>query len=152
MTDSDSSDDTAASKRQGACALKRRSSLTNLKKESGCGRSIPVMALPTHTPGGERALIFPRIESFLTSFGLNGRACLKRAVCEVHELPLKDGFGMLGEFLTLFLRYTYEVIISLLRIYQKFQLLMRFCVFDKCESISLRSVSSSWLLERRASR
>lgn len=73
----------------------------------GCGRSsdsIPVMGLPTHTPGGERATLFPRLEKLLSSFGINGRACLKRAVCEVHEIPLKNGFGMLGEFITLFFR------------------------------------------------
>lgn len=71
---------------------------------NGCGRSIPVMEFPTHIPGGERASLFPRIETLLNSFGINGRACLKRAVCEVQEIPLKNGFGMLGEVLTLFLR------------------------------------------------
>ncbi|ODM98601.1 hypothetical protein Ocin01_08072 [Orchesella cincta] len=84
-----------ASRRNGYCHRK------NKFRNGGCGRSIPIMSLPHHTPGGERATLFPHLERLLSSFGIDGRACLQRTVCEVHEVPLKNGFGMLGEFLTM---------------------------------------------------
>lgn len=52
--------------------------------------------------GGERALLYVAVEEFLENFGMNGRACLLRAICEVQALPLKN-FGLLGEVLKLFL-------------------------------------------------
>lgn len=106
--DEDDNDDTNTGERRKTliCNSPPANKLVKLNHH-GCGRSsdsIPVMALPTHTPGGERATLFPRLEKLLSSFGINGRACLKRAVCEVHEIPMKNGFGMFGEFITLFLR------------------------------------------------
>ncbi|KAJ8948104.1 hypothetical protein NQ318_008457 [Aromia moschata] len=52
--------------------------------------------------GGERALLYMVIEEFLENFGMNGKACLLRAICEVHAHPLKN-FGLVGEMLKLFL-------------------------------------------------
>lgn len=52
--------------------------------------------------GGERALLYPAVEQLLENFGMDGRACLLRAICEVHALPLHN-FGVIGEMLKLFL-------------------------------------------------
>ncbi|XP_030765218.1 uncharacterized protein LOC115889376 isoform X2 [Sitophilus oryzae] len=55
-----------------------------------------------HFHGGERALLYVAIEELLENFGMDGRACLLRAICEVHAHPM-SGFGLLGEMLKLFL-------------------------------------------------
>lgn len=52
--------------------------------------------------GGERALLYVVLEEFLENFGMNGKACLLRAICEVHAHPLGN-FGLAGEMLKLFL-------------------------------------------------
>ncbi|KAJ8975540.1 hypothetical protein NQ317_003882 [Molorchus minor] len=52
--------------------------------------------------GGERALLYIVVEELLENFGMNGKACLLRAICEVHAHPLKN-FGLIGEMLKLFL-------------------------------------------------
>ncbi|XP_076283923.1 uncharacterized protein LOC143210694 isoform X2 [Lasioglossum baleicum] len=51
--------------------------------------------------GGERALLYSTAEDMLGNFGLNGRACLLRAICEVQGHPLNN-FGLIGEMLKLF--------------------------------------------------
>lgn len=51
--------------------------------------------------GGERALLYVLVEDLLENFGMNGKACLLRAICEVHAHPLHN-FGLLGEMLKLF--------------------------------------------------
>lgn len=51
--------------------------------------------------GGERAILYSVVEDFLENFGMNGKACLLRAICEVHAHPLKN-YGLLGEILKLF--------------------------------------------------
>jgi hypothetical protein len=52
--------------------------------------------------GGERALLYFVLEEFLENFGMDGKACLLRAICEVHAHPLQN-FGLMGEMLKLFL-------------------------------------------------
>jgi hypothetical protein len=53
----------------------------------------------------ERVMLIPRLEKLLGSFGLGGKPCLLRAICETHEVPLvHHGYGLLGEVLTLFFR------------------------------------------------
>lgn len=52
----------------------------------------------------ERATIIPKLEKILNNAGLEGKPCLLRAVCEVHEAPLQH-YGLMGQFLTLFFRY-----------------------------------------------
>ncbi|XP_044740460.1 uncharacterized protein LOC123301677 [Chrysoperla carnea] len=52
--------------------------------------------------GGERALLFTVVEDLLSNFGMDGKACLLRAICEVHSHPLHN-FGLFGEVLKLFL-------------------------------------------------
>lgn len=67
-------------------------------------RDIPQTALKSgHLQGGERALLYLALEELLENFGLDGRACLLRAICEVHAHPMQ-GFGFVGEILKLFLR------------------------------------------------
>ncbi|KZC06447.1 PREDICTED: uncharacterized protein LOC107194880 [Dufourea novaeangliae] len=51
--------------------------------------------------GGERALLYSTAEDMLVNFGLNGKACLLRAICEVQGHPLSN-FGLIGEMLKLF--------------------------------------------------
>lgn len=68
-------------------------------------RSTPMEPPPPETKdafhGGERALLYTFVEDFLSNFGMDGKACLLRAICEVHAHPLKN-FGLLGEMLKLF--------------------------------------------------
>ena len=52
--------------------------------------------------GGERALLYQAVEDTLFKFGMDGKACLLRAICEMHESPLM-GYGLFGEMLELFL-------------------------------------------------
>ncbi|XP_022195993.2 uncharacterized protein LOC111053412 [Nilaparvata lugens] len=51
--------------------------------------------------GGERALLYAVVEDLLANFGMDGRACLLRAICEVHGQPLSR-FGLIGEIVHLF--------------------------------------------------
>ncbi|XP_053684730.1 uncharacterized protein LOC128734514 [Sabethes cyaneus] len=51
--------------------------------------------------GGERALLYTVVEDFIANFGLDGKACMLRAICEVHSKPVEN-FGLVGEFLKLF--------------------------------------------------
>ncbi|XP_076392158.1 uncharacterized protein LOC100883660 [Megachile rotundata] len=51
--------------------------------------------------GGERALLYGTAEDMLGNFGLNGKACLLRAICEVQGHPFTN-FGLIGEILKLF--------------------------------------------------
>ncbi|XP_058458965.1 uncharacterized protein LOC131435286 [Malaya genurostris] len=51
--------------------------------------------------GGERALLYTVVEDFIANFGLDGKACILRAICEVHSNPVEK-FGLIGEILRLF--------------------------------------------------
>ncbi|KAG8297074.1 hypothetical protein J6590_043498 [Homalodisca vitripennis] len=51
--------------------------------------------------GGERAILYTVAEEFLESFGMDGHACLLRAICEVHGQP-DHKYGLLGEIVKLF--------------------------------------------------
>ncbi|XP_026479464.1 uncharacterized protein LOC113385849 [Ctenocephalides felis] len=52
--------------------------------------------------GGERVILYAALEDLLSSFGMDGKACLLRAICEVHARPMKR-LGLIGEMLRLFL-------------------------------------------------
>lgn len=41
------------------------------------------------------------VEDFIANFGLDGKACMLRAICEVHSKPV-ERFGLVGEVLKLF--------------------------------------------------
>ena len=49
-----------------------------------------------------RVLLYQAVEDLLFKFGYEGKACLLRAICEMHESPL-IGYGFFGEVLELFL-------------------------------------------------
>lgn len=73
-------------------------------------RSTPMEPPPPETKhafhGGERALLYTVVEDFLSNFGMDGKACLLRAICEVHAHPLTN-FGLFGEILKLFFTCVY---------------------------------------------
>jgi hypothetical protein len=52
--------------------------------------------------GGERALLYSVVEDFLTNFGMDGKACVLRTICEIHSVPSVHRFGLFGEFVKLF--------------------------------------------------
>ena len=51
-----------------------------------------------------RVLLYQAVEDLLFKFGYEGKACLLRAICEMHESPL-IGYGFFGEVLELFLTW-----------------------------------------------
>ncbi|XP_070499499.1 uncharacterized protein [Chironomus tepperi] len=52
--------------------------------------------------GGERAILYSVVEDFLSNFGLDGRACVLRTICEIHTFRSVNRFGLFGEFIKLF--------------------------------------------------
>lgn len=69
-------------------------------------RSVPDPDTAPHdVHGGERAFLYEFVENYLFRFGMDGKGCLLRAICETHESPLV-GYGVLGEMLDLFLTPT----------------------------------------------
>ncbi|XP_017755242.1 PREDICTED: LOW QUALITY PROTEIN: uncharacterized protein LOC108547303 [Eufriesea mexicana] len=66
--------------------------------------------------GGERALLYGTAEDMLANFGLNGKACLLRAICEVQGHPLSN-FGLIGEMLKLFFTASKSPFSNLLKEY-----------------------------------
>lgn len=66
-------------------------------------RSVPDPDIPPHKiHGGERAFLYEYLEDYLFTFGMDGKSCLLRAICEMHESPL-IGYGLVGELMDLFL-------------------------------------------------
>lgn len=66
-------------------------------------RSVPDPEIEPHKiMGGERAFLYEYVEDYLFTFGMDGKACLLRAICEMHESPL-IGYGFVGEMLHTFL-------------------------------------------------
>ncbi|XP_045501933.1 uncharacterized protein LOC123699104 [Colias croceus] len=70
--------------------------------------------------GGERALMYGIAEDLLANFGLDGKECLLRAICEVHAHPLHN-FGFLGEVMKLFFSPSKSPYATLLDEYVKAQ-------------------------------
>lgn len=66
--------------------------------------------------GGERALLYGIAEDLLANFGLSGKECLLRAICEIHAHPLTN-FGFLGEIMKLFFTPSKSPYASLLNEY-----------------------------------
>ncbi|XP_047485257.1 uncharacterized protein LOC125036583 [Penaeus chinensis] len=56
---------------------------------------------PGDLAGGVREVMYKVVEESLQSVGLDGKACLLRAMCEMFELPLPN-HGFIGELLDLF--------------------------------------------------
>lgn len=51
--------------------------------------------------GGERAILYGVVEDLIATFGMNGKACLLRAICESHSRSM-DSLGLIGEIVKLF--------------------------------------------------
>jgi len=56
--------------------------------------------------GGERAILYGIAEDFLSTFGMDGKACLLRTICEVHSKKSVDHLGFIGEIAKLFFTAT----------------------------------------------
>lgn len=65
-------------------------------------RSVPPSPKHSQFHGGERALLYTIVEDLLASFGMDGKACLLRAICEVHSHSSMQKFGLVGEMVELF--------------------------------------------------
>lgn len=52
--------------------------------------------------GGERAILYGVAEDLISTFGLDGKACLLRAICEIHSKKSIDRLGLVGEIAKLF--------------------------------------------------
>ncbi|XP_071556524.1 uncharacterized protein [Temnothorax nylanderi] len=66
--------------------------------------------------GGERALLYGTAEDMLSTLGMNGKACLLRAICEVQGHHLNN-FGLIGEMLKLFFTASRSPFANLLKEY-----------------------------------
>lgn len=66
--------------------------------------------------GGERALLYAVLEDFLHTFGVDGKACLLRAICEINAISVKH-LGLFGEMMKLFLTASQSPYSSLLKEY-----------------------------------
>lgn len=51
--------------------------------------------------GGERAILYGVMEDMIATFGLNGKACMLRAICETHSKAVHQ-YGLFGEMAKLF--------------------------------------------------
>ncbi|ODM94573.1 hypothetical protein Ocin01_12108, partial [Orchesella cincta] len=63
-------------------------------------RSIMALPPPESLHGGDRAMLLPKIEEMLGNVGFEGRGCMLRAICEIHEFPLQEGYGMFGDLIS----------------------------------------------------
>lgn len=70
--------------------------------------------------GGERVLLYGVVEDFLSTFGMDGKACLLRTICEMHSRSL-DKFGVFGEMTKLFLTVTKSAFSELIPEYVRAQ-------------------------------
>lgn len=52
--------------------------------------------------GGERAILYGIAEDFLSTFGMDGKACMLRAICEIHAKKSLKHLGLFGEIAKLF--------------------------------------------------
>lgn len=58
--------------------------------------------------GGERAILYGVAEDMLSTFGMDGKACLLRAICEIHSKKSLDHLGLIGEVAKLFFTYVFD--------------------------------------------
>ncbi|XP_052131959.1 uncharacterized protein LOC113202713 [Frankliniella occidentalis] len=74
-------------------------------REAGSPAPVPQQPPGLNLHGGERALLYAVVEDLLDNFGMDGKACLLRAICEVHGRSAESlrSLGVLGEMLRLFL-------------------------------------------------
>lgn len=85
----------------GAVVADYIASLLNKKRSSRSAEQSVISEASALFHGGERAILYIVVEDFLANFGLNGKACLLRAICEVHVHSLRT-YGIFGEMIKLF--------------------------------------------------
>merc|ERR1712126_490855 len=68
----------------------------------GLRRGVLIRSLSRGVLLGDRSIVYQVIEDALYNLGMDGKACLLRAICELHEYPLY-GYGLLGEIIELLL-------------------------------------------------
>lgn len=61
--------------------------------------------------GGERAILYGVAEDMLSTFGMDGKACLLRAICEVHSKKSIDHLGLIGEIAKLFFTLVFVTVV-----------------------------------------
>lgn len=67
--------------------------------------------------GGERAILYGIAEDFLSTFGVDGKACLLRAICEIHSKKTLDHLGFIGEVAKLFFTYVLTLFLKFDRVH-----------------------------------
>lgn len=66
--------------------------------------------------GGERAILYGIAEDFLSTFGVDGKACMLRTICEIHSKKTLEHLGFIGEVAKLFFTYVSTVILKKKRV------------------------------------
>lgn len=78
---------------------------TRKRRELNSDDAVPSPKLPDEHQhsfhGGERALLYGVVEDLIGTFGLNGRACVLRTICELHSKSVHH-LGLFGEMAKLF--------------------------------------------------
>uniref|UniRef100_A0A0K8WD29 Uncharacterized protein n=1 Tax=Bactrocera latifrons TaxID=174628 RepID=A0A0K8WD29_BACLA len=86
--------------------LDKETPVFKIKMDSENVEKLELPRLPEHFKhafhGGERVILYGVVEDLLGTFGINGKACLLRTICEVHSRNLQH-LGVLGEITKLFL-------------------------------------------------
>ncbi|XP_011194384.2 uncharacterized protein LOC105219780 [Zeugodacus cucurbitae] len=89
--------------------LNEEYSVYKIKMASENVEKLELPRLPEHFKhafhGGERVMLYGAVEDLLGTFGINGKACLLRTICEVHSRELNH-LGVFGEITKLFLTAT----------------------------------------------
>ncbi|XP_050335291.1 uncharacterized protein LOC126762525 [Bactrocera neohumeralis] len=89
--------------------LDKETPVFKIKMDSENVEKLELPRLPEHFKhafhGGERVILYGVVEDLLGTFGINGKACLLRTICEVHSRKLHH-LGVLGEITKLFLTAT----------------------------------------------
>ena len=82
--------------------LKHRSKRDVASNFNLVDNEMPKLPIKHAFHGGERAILYALVEDFLSNFGLEGKACVLRAICEIHSHQTIDRYGFIGEMTKLF--------------------------------------------------
>lgn len=83
---------------------RRSRNIRSAEEEDFRGHKLPKLPKGKENAfhGGERAILYGVIEDLLATFGMDGRACLLRTICEIHSKKSLDHLGLFGEIAKLF--------------------------------------------------
>jgi DM4/DM12 family len=82
--------------------LKHRQKRETNDRFNAIDNEIPKIPFDHAFHGGERAILYTVVEDFLSNFGLDGKGCVLRTICEVHSHKSIHSYGLFGEFFKLF--------------------------------------------------